>query len=359
MEYCQRFENLCPQVKRRANVSGEAIDVADFLGTVFPGKQVEFAARPTMIGCLDTGMPNDMFFQSLYTAYARHYAFTLRPEVLMHLIVGEVATTVNRQPEEYRHLFTRAKEGKTKIVVRHDGLVLGDLRSPWHEAIGLFREPLKENVPPGIMEHILPDFSTATEETRLAGLITFMDAAQAFYEYGMTTLCGVPAIYLAGAAEDYRKVLVSASALAEVFDKHLGLYFQHLLPVLKKISDQAAGESVDTTFWGQIYKHHGGSGTDDFSGWISTFLNYTNQADRQKRQYIVAPKSDKMYDWRSMMNGYGAIPTKDVPSHLSSAPFLWTYFDKEIPMKLVSGVLGVETADNSLMPMLSYAVLHE
>ena len=344
------------------------VAVSTFLEKVLPGKAIAHLARKEMVDVLPYSNPSPscLFFQAVHACFSKHYPLTLRPEVLMQLIVGEVATTVKRHPDEYRHLFTRAPD-KTRIDVRHDGLRPGDPESPWGEVAELFDLALRKVVSPGIMEHMLPSLSTATPETTVASLIAFMDAAQKFYDYHTHTLCGIPEIRLAGCAEDYKKILRATAQLAEVFDGHLGPYFTHLIPVLQTLAAQANGAKVDESFWKSIYKFESHSGTDCFNGWLTAFINYVQTAPRKAYGKTPATpgelvsKPENLYDWTESDGGHSlrGLGLGSVPSHVSTAPFTWHYFGEEHKMLFVAGVLGIEECAGSVMPMLSYGVLHD
>jgi len=65
-------------------------------------------------------------------------------------------------------------------------------------------------------------------------MVAFMDATSPYFAYRCSTCCGIPKIRLLGTSEDYRKLNLAAIELAKLFDKHLGKYFDFLLPVLAK-----------------------------------------------------------------------------------------------------------------------------
>ena len=264
-------------------------------------------------------------------------------------------------PEDYRDLFTASAE-KEEICIRHDGLVLGHSESPWDEAIALFDPALRERVPDGIMDHLIPDFSTATPETRTASMVAFMDAASPYYDFMVMTLCGIPEIRLLGTPDDYQKILAAASQLAERFDKHLSLYFQHLLPVLRTLVQQAEGAPIDHRFWGSIYKYDSFSGGDSCNGWLTAFVNYVHSNGKRDGSSTLMQKSGKTFDWKKVdaraSRGLGISPAS-IPSHVCAVPFLWNYYDKEFPMTFIGGPLGIDNVDGYLTPSLSYGVLHQ
>ncbi len=340
--------------------------VAEFLGLVCPDAKIEHLGRAEMVELGYEVKPSSLFFQAVHEAFSNHYPLALRPEVLMYLITSTVAETVRRHPEEYRHLFTTSDD-KQLIEVYHDGLVRGDASSPWHEVFPMFNAGLREKTPAGIMEHMLPGFSTATPETDAASMVCFMDAASKFYDYLTHTMCGIPEIRLLGTPEDWQKLKTSASMLAEVFSKHLGLYFQYLLPVLATIAGQANGAPQDDEFWSSIYKFESESGTDTFNGWISAFLNYIQTPEVEGTKYTEArngqlvQKADDLFDWKDEGDGnrlgMKGLPSGCAPSHVSVTPFKWNYYGTMIEMSFAGGVLGVDSEDGYITPALSYAVL--
>lgn len=367
-----RIENIDHYGMRRGSfvapvaVSSAVHPVPEFLNLVFPGTKIEHVGRAKMVRLGYQVSPSSLFFQAVHKAFSDHHPFALRPEVLMYLITSTVAETVRRYPEEYRGLFTTS-DTKQLIKIDHNGLVRGDPSSPWHEVFPLFNVKLREKVPAGIMNHMLPRFSTSTSETDAVSMVSFMDAASRFFDYETHTLCGIPQIRLLGTPEDWEKLKTSAAMLAEMFSKHLSLYFQHLLPVLATLATQANGAPQDDEFWKSIYKFRSESGTATFNGWITVFLNYIQTPEVKGEQYIKASKgelvqkADDLFNWRDQGDakrwGMKGLPSGCAPSHVSTVPFIWNYYGTKIDMVFAGGVLGVDNEDGYLTPALSYAVL--
>ncbi|MFC1638657.1 DUF4419 domain-containing protein [Patescibacteria group bacterium] len=350
------------KVVRPKDTPSARIGVNDYLGAVLPGRRVIKTGREEMIRIYRRPQPTSLFFQAVHKCFRDHHPLALRPEVLMHIIVNEVATTVNLHPDDYRHLFTTAEEGKTRIDT---GVSPWD-DNGWRDNLDEYGEKLREAVPAGIMEHLLPEFSTHTPESRAASMVAFMDAAKEFYDYHSHTRCGIPEIRLLGTVEDYYMLLHAAQSLSERFEKHLGEYFRHLLPVLKTIATQAAGDEPDDGFWKSIYKHYSGSGTDTLNGWITTFVNYVQTAPSSYRGTAgeLTVKKAVAYDWEQNCetdeHNMKGIELGSVPSQVSTAPFTWHHLDgTESKMLFAGGVLGVDELDGAMMPVLSYAVIKQ
>jgi len=291
-----------------------------------------------------------LFFHAVHACFANHYPLALSPEVLMYLVLHEVAVTVKQNPDEYRDLFTTSAE-KEIIRVRHDGLVPGHSDTAWLDVLPMFETEMGKLVPSTVLTNALPSFSTHTPVSRAASMVAFMDAASPYYDYRVMTCCGIPRIRLLGQPEDYVKLLNSCIALAPMFPKHLGEYFNHLIPVLYTIAAQANGAPFDNDFWSSIYKHLSGSGTDDMTGWITAFLNYTLKDDNK-----FIPKDAKLYDWEKGLTRYSGYDCTAVPSHLSRVNFTWEYLGGEMPMEFIGGILAITKVDSFVTPTMGFAV---
>ncbi len=329
--------------------------------------KIQFLARKTALDFREyseKGQPFEqlssasLFLNTVHNCFAGHYPLGIRPEALMYMVLHEVGICVKQNPDEYRDLFTTSAEKKA-ICVDVNELDIDNPESPWHLGVARIYSQLKEEVPTGVLTWMLPGFTTDDLESSTASMIAIMDAASPYFDYLMRTMCGISSIRLFGEAEDYKKILVACGQLSERFSKHLGMYFQHLLPVLAKIYAQVSeAEPHDNDFWSSIYNHYSGSGTDDMDGWITAFVNYTCFGGNYR------PKTEALYDWSANLEmnkgkwGRG-IPRDVLPSHLSAVPFQWQYYSDRYDCRLVGGFLGVDDIDGFATPVLSYAVLRD
>ena len=312
-------------------------------------EEMAFLVTRTQKQAQESVCGTSLLFQTLHDAYDKHLPVSLAPEVLWYAICHEVAYTVKQAPAEYAHLFTTTPDKKQKIVVEVPFSYEGP--NDWAAGIQMFDGELRDRVPDGIMDHILPTFSTSTQESDIALLIAFMDAASPYYEYGMFTCCGIPRVRLEGVPDDWKMLVTKAQALSEVFSKDLGLYFEHLIPVLATLSKAAQGEDVGLSFWKSMVKVDGGSGGPYVSGWLTTFWNYVSLAKGR-----TVPKDKSLYDWKKGGHFHGLRPDS-FTSHVTRVDFEWNYYGRLIPMGLVSGVIGVEMDGDFLCPRLGFGVI--
>ena len=332
-----------PGIIKEKDLPLEKSTVHATVRTSFP--EVKMESVPDLFSYPIQGK-GSIFFDTVQFCYAYHHALALSPEVLGYLINYAIAIEVRTDPERYRSLFTTSPE-KVLIEVEDKSLVLGG-NSDWTPGLLQFEAALKDLVPSAMVADMLPSYTTETLVSRVASLICVMDAASPYYNYGMRTLCGIPRVLMLGTAEDWGKLLGSAYALQAQFPR-LEAYFKELIPTLEKLVEEFRAKTPDNDFWGQIFKHLGGSGTNAFSGWLSHFVAFVAVAKRSGGE-ITTTYSHKTPG--------AQVEHGTTGSHVSQVPFKWNYYGQELMMQLAGGVLGVNVIDGALCPALSYAVLH-
>lgn len=354
-------EIIVPGIIPSEKLTSRRTPTVDFLKRVFKGQtlKVENLGCPTeFVDVSSRGFalgPQSLFFQTVHSAYSNHYRLALRPEVMAYLIAHEVATAVKMFPDRYRSIFT-TDPGKPEINVDDPSLIKGNPASDWSRTIAMFENKLNALVPSNVGACLSPNFTTSTPATKAASMVAFMDAASPFYTFKVTTLCGIPAIRLDGELADWLKLNMLVCNLIEIFkgDPLLMAYLNRLLPVTAKLATQASKDSSpDSTFWRDIYKIHGGSGGDKATGWLMAFLAFV--WDTKGKAHARDNGECPVKTWQEQ---YG-VTTDVFPTHVSSVPFLWNYYNTIIPMHFAGGILSVTDEGGFLTPRLSYAVLED
>ena len=137
--------------------------------------------------------------------------------------------------------------------------------------------------------------------------------------------------------------------LSEVFHG-LQNYFADLIPVLQEIARTAQEEPVDYDFWRSIYKWNDDSGGPYVSGWITALTAYVPSSEG----FVMKEE----FDWRRLAeSSWGGYGTNKFPSHVSKVPFIWNYYENEIPMSFISGIIGVDYDEGFLAPRLGFGVI--
>jgi len=174
---------------------------------------------------------------------------------------------------------------------------------------------------------------------------------KSYFEYSITTSCGIPNITLEGTPEDWRLIEEKTLKLA-AYD--LAWWTDDLLPILAQFTAAAQGK-VDQDFWQSIYKWNGvGSGSPYITGWALTFFPYTKLPDSYQK---LEPQKVRDQDGNDIM--VRKATTGVLTSGLSQADLLWNYHQNMMAMEFVAGFVGFRQDPEtlSLRPEISWAVV--
>lgn len=287
------------------------------------GKFEDFSYREnTEAQFADGNLPG--FVLAAHTAYQSHYPLKLSVSDFIVLIGQGLSRHINNNVEELRDQFVDF-EGKETIEIRRDQFVMGQ-QNDWSTVFGEFADEIKKRIKADIYDIVIDDTSVATPTTRIVSEITLMDSMKGYFEYMVTTLCGIPQITLQGTKEDWEKLRQKVYNLKDHNkDNSLKLdwWLDHLIPVIDKICDTAVNRKADKLFWSRFYKYETpGSGNAYVSGWITVFFPYLKSGANEFR--------------------YSTITTDELPKLFSEVPFIWNYFGNYIDMDFYGGFLGAQ-----------------
>jgi hypothetical protein len=286
-------------------------------------------------------------------AFDRHYPLVLSPDDIWLCLAQGFAIHVGQHAEALRSRIV-AHQGKKKIGVRRDDFIKGSPSNDWPGVFSELSDRLAEQIGKK-RDLIVADFSTTGLIERAASQVVLFDALQSYFDYRMVTSCGIPQITLLGTVEDWRSIRRRAQVLAE-FD--LTEWTRALLPVLDKIVKSAEGD-VDRAFWQSFYKNHSASGGPYVTGWINVLFPYLDPMDPRRNRRVLKPNPHVARWSEGMFDTFGGGPSMDkFPTGLSSAPFLWTYLETDIPMVIAGGFTGVsqDAATGAVRPSIGWAI---
>jgi hypothetical protein len=281
-----------------------------------------------------------------HTAFDQHYPLVLSPDDIWLCIAQGFGLHVNAHAEALRSRLVRWKSGKQLIKVRRDDFVKGAPGNDWPACFAEFSD--------GIAAHFgkkrdlfVASFSTTGPVEKAASEIALMSAVRPYFDYLLTTLCGIPEVTLLGNPEDWASIRRRTSVLSEF---GLGWWSRELEPILDQFVAASRG-AVDMEFWRSLYKLHDGSGGPWITGWINVLFPYLERNGRQRNPYVGS--------WREVGERIDCGPkTNELPSGLSRVDFLWDYLGTEIPMELLAGFVGVSQDPRTLAlrPAIGWAV---
>jgi len=92
---------------------------------------------------------------------------------------------------------------------------------------------INENTNHNVADLFLSNFSTTTKVSRVVSQMVLMDAMQKYFEFHMTTLCGIPEIRIVGCKQDWENVKAKTVEILK------------LIPDLKFWLDESLNEILD------------------------------------------------------------------------------------------------------------------
>jgi hypothetical protein len=320
-----------------------------------PGGALEACAANTPNLVVTSGGTEHPFIAAAGAAFASHYPLTLSPDDVWLCLAQGFALHLNQHAEALRDRVVK-HAGKAKITVRRDEFVKGSPDNDWPGCFAEFSRAIAAHTGK-LRDLVVADFSTTGPVERAASDIVLMSATRSYFDYELTTLCGIPSITLLGTEEDYRSIRRRVAAFAEF---ELGWWTAALNPVLDALIAASRGVA-DTTFWRSFYKRNDGSGGPYVTGWINTLFPYVDAliyADGKLGRELK--KNPFVENWaKDMNNPFGGGPkTSDFTASLSVAPFDWNYLGEKLPMELLAGFVGVsqDVQSLALRPAIGWAV---
>jgi len=261
---------------------------------------------------------------AVHIAYSNHYALKLSVSDFIILIGQGLGRHIEKHAEKLREHFV-SHQGKEMITISRDEFVKGQ-NNDWSTVFGEFADEIKRRVKADVHGVIIDDTSVATPTTRIVSEITLMDAMKSYFDYTVMTKCGIPEITLEGTPEDWQKLKKKVAKLVEMNKADclsLKWWLDELVPLVDKICKAGIERKIDASFWREIYKYKGRSGTPYITGWITVFFPYLTEGK-------VNSFSKK------------TITSDDIPKQISQIDFIWKYLGKEIPMLISGGFVGAE-----------------
>jgi hypothetical protein len=296
---------------------------------------------------------------AVHRAFTQHRPLCLSPDMIWLLVCQGVASHINVHAETLRPKLV-CHAGKAEISIRRDDFVKGSPENPWGEVINEFSTQIRGNL--GATHALfLPRFSTTGTAERIASEIVLLSAMQSYFEYSVSTMCGIPAITLEGTVTDWEQL---ASRVQEFVKFDLDWWLKPLQPVLNELTAAASG-NVRRAFWESIYKFRSVSGGGQVTGWISAFFPYLKDENGNatvknawlaKGGAIVKRLLDA--DWLQGSDDSTKISPGDFPGGLARTPFIWRYLDRTLEMEFLGGFVGVaqDSATFALRPEIGWAV---
>lgn len=290
----------------------------------------EFKMRDELI------VPTDFhpFVASLYIAYADHRPISISPDMIWLLICQGFSSHVNNNVEELREKFV-AFDDKKKLIVKTEPISLefvkGSIKSPWPLTFPVMADSISKYVKSDMHDLFVQSFSTTTFVEKSAYEVALFEAMSGYFEYEVSTACGIPIINIEGTKADWLQIKKNLKRLKGY---NIDKWINALEPIIQQFVD-ASENKIDHEFWQNMFKRKDESGGPYITGWIIKFFPYSNLGR-------INPYLDKEPD---MFQG---LLTNQFNNGLSKADFIWNYFNTNYEMEFLAGFVGIKQDKKTL-----------
>lgn len=191
------------------------------------------------------------FVNAVHLAYANHLNLILTPDVIWYLILSGTSIHIDINSEELRASFVEHEEKKT-INIRRDYFIFNSTENQWDGLIDEFVQNVNSNLKPSAQNLLSANFTTTNRVSSACSKIVFLAAFQKYFNYKLTTLCGIPEIKISGSIDDWKLIKSKISDLNSTMPS-LSVWYNQLDKLAQKFVD-AFENKIDEEFWNQIYK---------------------------------------------------------------------------------------------------------
>jgi len=275
-------------------------------------------------------------------------SLTFSPDHFWILILQGVSNfiEVNKDVDKFKKSIGIKFDGKKKIEI------YGDPSNGWDSVIEEFKKQIKEHVGHANVENWVQKFSTTTHITETVMNLSLMDGYKSFFDYELTTMCGIRQVKLLGTLEDWEQLRDRSQAFA-VHGGELKKWIRQLEPILDNLVRTFEDSSHDEWFWKSIYKHYHARGSGNVptvDGWITTFFPYHREFNRETKRDELKPTKieslESIYAKRgtetSKEETEGNLDEQHVPGGFAHTPFKWNIPGETKDMMFSSGFVGYQ-----------------
>jgi hypothetical protein len=289
------------------------------------------------------------FVFAVHTAYAQHRPLIISPDMIWLLICQGFTKHVDYHSEELRSKFVQFS-GKRKISIATEPISMnfhkGNIDNPWELMFPAFADSINKYVGNDFSKLIVSKFSTTTPTDKAAFEVTLMDAMSNYFEYEVTTSCGIPQISLEGSLNDWGKIKEN---ILKLKGYNIDNWINSLEPLIDEFINAKKGK-INHEFWASIYKLNGGSGGPYIKGWLIKLFPYLSTTSDK-------PRPNNYID-KEPTSTFSGLKTNDFYNGISQADFIWNYFGTKFEMEFVAGFIGVkqDKVTLALRPEIGWAV---
>ena len=271
------------------------------------------------------------------TAYNSHIPLRIRPDDIQLAIQMVIATCINNNAEEMRHLFV-AREGKMKLIA--ENMVFNA-----DYFCETFKTLMQKNIKdPEFITKFTTRYTTTTQLISTVSNMLLMNTLKEYFSFTMILSCGIPSVIMEGTQEDWNLLKTFYEYFKNFLaETELKVWFPHFDIIMNMFIEmrmlQESGE-VEAThtikeLWKRVisYVPQGSGGDTILGGWVRLLVPYSSQnkligfkkqikcldittqiPDINKYDYYHYQDVAKEYyfasGWNSMQTSYVTTPAK-------------------------------------------------
>lgn len=295
------------------------------------------------------------FMLALHEAYDKHKSFIMCPSTIWTLICHGWIIHVKSNPELYRSKFVE-HAGAKSVEITRDDFQMGDSANDFEGVFEEINELIKPDIGNINYKCIICNYMCSDSTTKCGSIVEMMSLLDEYYEFTLTTNCGIRKIHLNGKLGDWKKILYKVRALAE-YD--LNWWSRSMIPILEKIISTYNGEK-DNKFWNKIYSYNApGDNNGYVNGWINVFFPFKIKTDSEDLSAVKYEKNPLSWHWSTAIDFQQHGTRMDqYPLGVVVVNFNWKYKGETKSVKFYSGFLStvMESDTDALKGQVGYMI---
>ena len=316
------------------------------------GRKIFYAYSDSISPFISGTSDISSFFDVVELAFANHYSLEINPDDIWLMILDGFRYHVKSNREALKDKFV-SPGTDTVVTFEDNSLTTESTHYEWFWTLANLFEALQSKLPEETGLPLKTKFSTTSPVDYNISSAMVMAVAAEYYEYVVSTLCGIPKIKINGKKEDWVLLKDAFNRLASRLD--MDWWAVGLNPVLDEFINVFDGK-INMEHWRGIYKRYIPEfcGNVTFNGWISRFFPYTG-LDINESNYLnetIGAYKRHSPDWNEQLD------VNNVPRGVTSIRIEWKYLGEMIPLRLYTGFIGVQvdTTTNMLKAARGYAL---
>ena len=192
------------------------------------------------------------FIHAVHLAFAYHVPLTISPDMIWYLISTGASIHIKLNAERLRKTFVN-HTGKVEIEIIRNNFIFNSTKNAWDGVVSEIVEHMQNLTNNNVIDVMIANFSTTSNISLTVSQMVIMDSMQKYFNYRLSTMCGIPEIRLAGTKQDWELVKSKANEVLKLIPE-LDIWINGSLNEILDQFIRAFDDEIDKKFWNSIYK---------------------------------------------------------------------------------------------------------